>query len=145
MKASSLPYRICNDPNVGVNRSRFMSLLAAIALLCVNSVPAAVDPVTGNCGFASDDIYAKEFQCNRYGEFYTPPDPLPAGKPGDLIRRAFAAAADWPVIARLLEKASHNWPVGRTVGARPTAAAPCRSGCWPGGPGCRRRRVARQL
>nr|WP_245839797.1 lipase family protein [Mycobacterium aquaticum] len=31
-------------------------------------------------------MYAKEFQCNRYGEFYTPPDPLPAGNPGDLIR-----------------------------------------------------------
>ncbi|WP_229481011.1 lipase family protein [Mycolicibacterium mageritense] len=31
-------------------------------------------------------MYAKEFQCNRYGEFYTPPDPLPAGDPGDLIR-----------------------------------------------------------
>jgi len=33
-----------------------------------------------------NDIYAKEFQCNRYGEFYTPSDPLPAGNPGDLIR-----------------------------------------------------------
>ncbi|MFN8070092.1 MAG: alpha/beta fold hydrolase [Mycolicibacterium insubricum] len=31
-------------------------------------------------------MYAHEFQCNRYGEFYTPPNPLPAGKPGDLIR-----------------------------------------------------------
>ena len=40
---------------------------------------AHADPVTGNCGFAPDDIYAREFQCNRYGEFYTPPDPLPAG------------------------------------------------------------------
>ena len=47
---------------------------------------ANADPVTGNCGFPPGDIYAHEFQCNRYGEFYTPPDPLPAGKPGDLIR-----------------------------------------------------------
>ncbi len=47
---------------------------------------AGADPVTGNCGFAPDDIYQKEFQCNRYGEFYTPPDPLPPGSPGDVIR-----------------------------------------------------------
>ncbi|GAS85991.1 putative secretory lipase family protein [Mycolicibacterium brisbanense] len=71
---------------MGVNRNWFMSLLAAVALLCATTVPAAADPVTGNCGFEPDDIYAKEFQCNRYGEFYTPPDPLPAGNPGDLIR-----------------------------------------------------------
>ena len=47
---------------------------------------ANADPVTGNCGFPPGDIYAHEFQCNRYGEFYTPPDPLPAGASGNLIR-----------------------------------------------------------
>lgn len=47
---------------------------------------AQADPVTGNCGYAPDEIYGKEFDCYRYGEFYTPPDPLPAGQPGDLIR-----------------------------------------------------------
>jgi pimeloyl-ACP methyl ester carboxylesterase len=63
-----------------------IALIAVAALLCVVAVPAAADPVTGNCGFAPDDIYAKEFQCDRYGEFYTPPDPLPPGQPGDLMR-----------------------------------------------------------
>lgn len=47
---------------------------------------AEAEPVTGNCGYAPDDIYSKEFQCYRYGEFYSPPDPLPAGQAGDLIR-----------------------------------------------------------
>ena len=65
---------------------RGISLIAVAALLCGVALPAAADPVTGNCGFAPDDIYAKEFQCDRYGEFYTPPDPLPGGIPGDLIR-----------------------------------------------------------
>lgn len=50
------------------------------------SMPAAAEPVTGNCGYPPGDIYAYEFQCFRYGEFYTPPDPLPEGSSGDLIR-----------------------------------------------------------
>lgn len=61
-------------------------MIAVVALLCGLAVPAAADPVTGNCGFAPDDICAKEFQCDRYGEFYTPPDPLPPGNPGEVIR-----------------------------------------------------------
>ena len=65
--------------------------VAVAATVAVGAVqlalaPASADPVTGNCGFEPWDIYAHEFQCNRYGEFYTPPNPLPAGKPGDLIR-----------------------------------------------------------
>ncbi|MGI9126390.1 MAG: lipase family protein [Mycobacterium sp.] len=47
---------------------------------------ATADPVTGNCGFPPGDIYAHEFQCNRYGGFYDQPDPIPAGNPGDVIR-----------------------------------------------------------
>lgn len=71
---------------MGVFRNWIVSLFAVVSLLGGFAAPAAAEPVTGNCGFAPDDIYAKEFQCNRYGEFYTPPDPLPAGDPGDLIR-----------------------------------------------------------
>lgn len=44
------------------------------------------DPATGDCSYAPEDIYAKEFECDRYGEFYTPPNPLPRIQPGDLIR-----------------------------------------------------------
>lgn len=47
---------------------------------------AAAEPVTGNCGYEPGDIYAHEFQCNRYAEFYTAPDPLPVGVPGQLVR-----------------------------------------------------------
>ena len=67
---------------------RSVALVAGLAMLggVLVSAPAAAGPVTGNCGFAPDDIYRNEFQCYRYGEFYTPPDPLPAGQPGDLIR-----------------------------------------------------------
>ena len=48
--------------------------------------PAGAEPVTGDCGFLPGDIYAHEFECFRYGEFYTTPIPLPNGRPGDLIR-----------------------------------------------------------
>ena len=64
---------------------RSLTVVAATAMLLAAS-PASAEPVTGNCGYAPDDIYAHEFQCNRYGEFYTVPDPLPAGRPGDVIR-----------------------------------------------------------
>ncbi len=72
-------------------RTRIWPAVLAILAVLTASAPgfqsmAHADPVTGNCGFAPDDIYAREFQCNRYGEFYTPPDPLPAGAAGDLIR-----------------------------------------------------------
>lgn len=60
-------------------------VVAATALL-FPAAPATAAPVTGDCGFAPDDIYAREFQCYRYGEFYTPPSPLPDGPPGALIR-----------------------------------------------------------
>lgn len=36
--------------------------------MIVLAAPAGADPVTGECGFAPDDIYAKEFQCDRYGQ-----------------------------------------------------------------------------
>ncbi len=63
-----------------------LATLATLGCLMGSPPPAAAEPVTGNCGYAPDDIYQNEFQCYRYGEFYTPPDPLPAGQPGDLIR-----------------------------------------------------------
>lgn len=47
---------------------------------------AGAEPVTGNCGFPPGDIYAKEFQCYRYGGFYDTPNPIPAVAPGDVIR-----------------------------------------------------------
>nr|WP_237164684.1 lipase family protein [Mycobacteroides salmoniphilum] len=62
------------------------TVIVAVAAMAGTSPTAVADPVTGNCGFAPDDIYQKEFQCNRYGEFYTPPDPLPYGAPGAVIR-----------------------------------------------------------
>jgi triacylglycerol lipase len=65
----------------------FTSLLSAlVAAALALTAPAGAEPVTGNCGFPPGDIYAYEFQCYRYGEFYTPPDPLPDGSPGDVIR-----------------------------------------------------------
>ncbi len=68
-------------------RARARALLAAFtAAALALSGPAAAEPVTGNCGFPPGDIYAHEFQCFRYGEFYTLPDPLPPGRPGDVIR-----------------------------------------------------------
>lgn len=65
---------------------RGAGLLCSVLLVSGVAAPAGADPVTGNCGFGPDDIYAREFQCNRYNEFYTPPDPLPPGDPGELIR-----------------------------------------------------------
>ena len=67
---------------------RLVVALAVVATLgfMPGAAPAAADPVTGSCGYGPDDIYRNEFQCYRYGEFYTPPNPLPAGQPGDLIR-----------------------------------------------------------
>ncbi|ORA66377.1 triacylglycerol lipase [Mycolicibacterium insubricum] len=71
-------------------RSVASTVAAAATLVAVSMhlaiTPANADPVTGNCGFPPGDIYAHEFQCDRYGEFYTPPDPLPAGASGNLIR-----------------------------------------------------------
>ncbi|WP_396895414.1 lipase family protein, partial [Mycolicibacterium sp.] len=65
----------------------FTTLLSALVAVAMGvAAPAGAEPVTGNCGYPPGDIYAYEFQCNRYGEFYTPPDPLPAGAPGDVIR-----------------------------------------------------------
>ena len=81
-----LPRDLCNALRVEF-RGGVVGIVLAIALTAgALAAPTAADPVTGNCGFAPDDIYAKEFQCYRYGEFYTPPDPLPPGQPGDLIR-----------------------------------------------------------
>lgn len=70
---------------------RALRVVAAVAAGLVCSVshppaPAAADPVTGNCGFPAGDIYAKEYQCHRYGGFYDQPVPIPAGDPGDVIR-----------------------------------------------------------
>lgn len=70
-------------------RRGLAALAASVAGICflASSVPSALaDPVTGNCGFAPGDIYAREYQCHRYGGFYDRPDPMPPGDPGDLIR-----------------------------------------------------------
>lgn len=66
--------------------ARYPLVIAALSALLCTAAPAAAQPVTGDCGFAPGDIYAHEFQCYRYGEFYTPPSPLPDGPPGALIR-----------------------------------------------------------
>lgn len=63
---------------------RLPAAILAVALVLAN--PAVADPVTGNCGFPPGDIYAHEFGCFRYGEFYTGPATVPPGVPGDLIR-----------------------------------------------------------
>ena len=60
--------------------------VACVGGLCVPTPTARADPVTGNCGFDPGDIYAREFRCDRYGEFYTTPEPLPPGPPGGIIR-----------------------------------------------------------
>lgn len=57
-----------------------------MAANCAAAPFAAAEPVTGNCGFPPGDIYAKEYNCDRYGGFYDEPRPLPAGSPGDVIR-----------------------------------------------------------
>ena len=62
------------------------SWAASTVLLCAATTSAAAEPVTGNCGFPPGDIYAKEFQCDRYNGFYDLPQPIPAGDPGDVIR-----------------------------------------------------------
>lgn len=68
-------------------RSRLRRSLSVAAIAALFFPASAIaEPVTGDCGYAPDDIYAHEFQCYRYGEFYTPPSPLPAGTPGALIR-----------------------------------------------------------
>ena len=66
-------------------------MVAALAVACVGGLcapaqTARADPVTGNCGFDPGDIYAREFRCDRYGEFYTTPEPLPPGPPGGIVR-----------------------------------------------------------
>lgn len=67
-------------------RGLVLVLIAVGLAVGTPASPAGADPVTGDCGYPSDDIYRKEFQCYRYGEFYNPPDPLPLGQPGNLIR-----------------------------------------------------------
>ena len=65
---------------LGRNPVRVRSLSAALLVAALAIPPtAAAQPPTGNCGYPPGDIYAHEFQCNRYDEFYTPPDPLPTG------------------------------------------------------------------
>lgn len=65
---------------------RRSSAAAAVAVLLLSAAPASAEPVTGDCGFPPGDIYAREFQCFRYGEFYTPPVSLPDARPGAVIR-----------------------------------------------------------
>ncbi len=69
-------------------QSRALGVLSVVAasVFFAGTALAGADPVTGNCGFAPGDIYAKEFQCFRYGGFYDQPDPIPATDPGEVIR-----------------------------------------------------------
>jgi pimeloyl-ACP methyl ester carboxylesterase len=70
-----------------VNRIRWVCCgLAVVLVAAVNADRAVAEPVTGDCGFPPGDIYAKEFRCDRYGGFYDRPDPMPAGRPGDIVR-----------------------------------------------------------
>ena len=72
---------------MGQRRFRARSLLAAVCAAVVGlAAPAGAEPVTGNCGFPDGDIYAHEFGCNRYGDFYTLEGPIPEGEAGDLVR-----------------------------------------------------------
>ena len=72
---------------LGRNPVRVRSLSAALLVAALAIPPtAAAQPPTGNCGYPPGDIYAHEFQCNRYDEFYTPPDPLPKVAAGAVIR-----------------------------------------------------------
>lgn len=57
-----------------------------VNVVCGSAAFAWADPVTGDCGFPPGDIYAKEFQCDRYGGFYDQPEPVPAVNAGDVIR-----------------------------------------------------------
>lgn len=65
-----------------------LRIIVAFVMAVVGSTGAvaSADPVTGNCGFPPGDIYAHEFQCDRYGGFYDTPNPMPAGNPGDIVR-----------------------------------------------------------
>lgn len=66
--------------------SLFLAVSAGVALMSEATV-AAADPSTGNCQYeGADEIYNKEWGCFRYGGFYEPPNPLPLGSSGDLIR-----------------------------------------------------------
>lgn len=70
---------------IGCSPFRIRHLSAALAAVAVaTAVPSAAEPVTGNCGFPPGDIYAHEFACHRYADFYTPPDPLPGVVPGEV-------------------------------------------------------------
>jgi len=51
--------------------------------LCAVRVSLAALVVLCACGIVIPQAHADDRQ---YEEFYTPPDPLPPGKPGDLIR-----------------------------------------------------------
>lgn len=73
-------------PAVNFRRLVLNSLVVATVAASLTHASAVAQPVTGDCGFPPGDIYAHEFQCYRYGEFYTPPDPLPDGQPGAVIR-----------------------------------------------------------
>jgi len=59
---------------------RVVGVVVALLLIgCVGIAPAAVaDP--------SNDAWHPYFNEDEYAAFYTPPDPLPPGMPGDLIR-----------------------------------------------------------
>lgn len=66
-------------------------MIAVLVLACAGGLsattpPALAEPVGGNCGFPPGDIYAREFRCDRYGEFYTAPQPIPPVPPGAIIR-----------------------------------------------------------
>jgi hypothetical protein len=60
------------------NTARCGALLAAVLIGCAAAAPAHADDP-----YHPDDPYYNE---NEYTAFYTPPDPLPPGEPGDLIR-----------------------------------------------------------
>jgi triacylglycerol lipase len=58
--------------------SRWQAAALAVALLVCSGVPAYAD----DPNHPDDPTYNED----EYAAFYTPPDPLPPGEPGDLIR-----------------------------------------------------------
>src|SRR6476620_3406348 len=71
-RCTAIPLRVHDRSTIEIAPARKRLLVAVVVVLFAAFPPLIFAPVAG-----ADD--------GQYEEFYTPPDPLPPGRPGDLI------------------------------------------------------------